>query len=96
MGSLTTVKLRLYVAGGAPNATRAIANLTAICAESLPGSHEIELVDVFREPERSLTDGILMTPTLLRVAPLPILKIVGTLSQKKRVLQALGLERSTP
>ena len=96
MGSPTTVKLRLYVAGGAPNATQAIANLTAICTESLPGCHEIELVDVFREPERSLADGILMTPTLLRVAPLPVLKIVGTLSQKKRVLQALGLDRSTP
>ena len=96
MGSPTTVKLRLYVAGDAPNATQAIANLTAICTESLPGGHEIELVDVLREPERSLADGILMTPTLLRVAPLPLIKIVGTLSEKNRVLQALGLERSTP
>lgn len=96
MAPLTTVKFRLYVAGEAPNAMQAIANLTAICTESLPGCHEIELVDVLREPDRTLADGILMTPTLLRLTPLPLLKIVGTLSQKTRVLQALGLESSTP
>jgi circadian clock protein KaiB len=92
-------KFRLYVARGALNSAQAIANLGAICRAHLPGRHQIEVVDVFREPKRALTDGIFMTPTLVRVAPLPVRRIVGTLSQTQPVLRVLGLEAfaaSTP
>lgn len=85
-------KFRLYVAGDALNSSQALANLGALCREYLPDRHEIEVVDVFREPKRALADAIFMTPTLLRLAPAPIRRIVGTLSQTQPVLQALGLE----
>jgi circadian clock protein KaiB len=85
-------KFRLYVAGAAQNSAQATANLTALCRAHLPGRHEIEIVDVFREPKRALADGILMTPTLVKLAPAPGRRIVGTLSQTQPVLQALGLE----
>ena len=85
-------KFRLYVAGDAPNSAQARANLTALCRVHLPDRHEIEVVDVLREPKRALADGILMTPTLVKLAPSPVRRIVGTLSQTQPVLQALGLE----
>jgi circadian clock protein KaiB len=85
-------KFRLYVAGAASNSAQAAANLTALCRAHLPGRHEIEVVDVFREPKRALADGILMTPTLVKLAPSPRRRIVGTLSQTQPVLQALDLE----
>jgi len=85
------VKFRLYVAGDAQNSVQAIANLTAICHTYLPDRHDIEIVDVFREPKRAMKDGILMTPTLVKFAPSPVRKIVGTLSQTQPLLQALGL-----
>ena len=85
-------KFRLYVAGDAPNSAQALANLTALCRAQLPDRHEIEIVDVFREPERALADRIFMTPTLLKLAPSPARRVVGTLSQTQPVLQALGLE----
>lgn len=88
----TMVKFRLYVAGDAPNSAQAIANLTALCREQLSERHEIEVVDVFREPQRALTDGILMTPTLVKLAPSPVRRIIGTLSQTEIVVQALALE----
>ena len=50
-------------------------------------------MDVFREPKRALADGIFMTPTLVKLAPPPVRRIVGTLSQTQTVLQALGLEK---
>jgi circadian clock protein KaiB len=84
-------KLRLYVAGGALNSVQAIANLRAICNAHLQGRHEIEIVDVFREPKRALTDGVFMTPTLMRISPAPTLRIVGTLSGTQPVLDLLGL-----
>lgn len=85
-------KFRLYVAGDAPNSAQAVANLTALCRRHLLDRHEIDVVDVFREPQRALEDGIFMTPTLVKLSPSPALRIVGTLSDAQTVLQALGLE----
>jgi circadian clock protein KaiB len=87
-------KFRLYVAGDAQNSVAAIANLTAICRKHLPDRHDIEVMDVFLEPKRALADGIFMTPTLVKLAPSPVRRIIGTLSQTGLVLQALGLEAS--
>lgn len=89
-------KFRLYVAGDALNSAQARANLSALCRAHLAGRHEIEVVDVFREPKRALADSIFMTPTLVRLAPSPVRRIVGTLSQTQTVLQALGLETVAP
>jgi circadian clock protein KaiB len=85
-------KFRLYVAGDALNSAQALANLTALCRAHLPDRHEIEVVDVFRDPQRALTDGVFITPTLLKLAPPPARRIVGALSQTLPVLQALGLK----
>jgi circadian clock protein KaiB len=84
-------RFRLYVAGEAPNSALAQANLFALCQAHLPGRHEIDVVDVFEEPERALADGIFMTPTLLKLSPSPPRRIVGTLHPTQPVLSALGL-----
>ena len=85
-------RFRLYVADDTLNSAKALVNLTALCQEHLPGRHEIEVVDVFRTPERARDDCILMTPTLVKLAPPPVRRIVGTLSQTQTVLLALGIE----
>ena len=85
-------KFRLYVAGDAPNSAQAVANLNALCRTHLAGRYEIDVVDVFREPQRALQDRVFMTPTLVKLAPSPALRIVGTLSETPTVLQALGVE----
>lgn len=84
---------RLYVAGDARNSAHAVSNLCALCREYLPGRHTIEVVDVFREPKRALADAIFMTPTLIILTPGPgPVRIVGSLSQKQPLMQALGLD----
>lgn len=85
-------RFRLYVAGDAPNSAQAIANLNAVCRTHLAERHEIEIVDVFRDPKRALADGIMMTPLLVKVAPSPVQRVLGTLSDRPAVLHALGLE----
>jgi len=84
-------RFRLYVAGEAPNSMQAVANLAALCQIHLRDRHEIEIIDVFREPKRALAESIFMTPTLVVLAPLPVRKIIGTLSRTQTVLLALGL-----
>jgi circadian clock protein KaiB len=89
----TVVLLRLYVAGGAPNSLQAIANLKAICSEYLKDVHKLEVVDVLEHPRRAMADGVLVSPSLSRVFPLPGVNLVGNLSDKGKVLDALGLKR---
>jgi circadian clock protein KaiB len=74
--------LRLYVAGSAPNSVRAIANATAICDEHFAAQHTVE-------PERALADGIIVTPTLLKVSPSPVQRLVGNLSDTQQVVRTL-------
>ena len=83
--------LRLYVAVGTRNSDAAVANLAALCRARLPEQPHVEIVDVMREPKRALADGIFMTPTLVKLAPLPTRKVVGSLSNVECVLQALEL-----
>ena len=82
---------RLYLAGGAPNSVRALANLYALCRKHFPESHRIEVIDVLKEPMRALAEAILVTPTLVKVSPAPEQQIIGNLSEEEEVLRALGL-----
>jgi circadian clock protein KaiB len=90
-GVTTVVVMRLYIADSAPNSTRAIANLAAICKEHLGDRFELEIIDVLEYPQRALADGVLVTPSLTKVSPSPSAKIVGNLSDTGSVLHALGI-----
>ena len=82
--------LRLYIAGNAPNSLRATANARAICEEHFAFGHELEIVDLLEHPLRALADGILVTPTLLKLLPLPVQRVIGNLSDTNQVLLALA------
>lgn len=88
-----TFSFLLFVAGDTPNSAQALGNLTALCRERIPEQYEINLIDVFLEPERALAEGVFMTPTLIVEDSLPQKRIVGTLSNPEVVAQALGLNR---
>ncbi len=92
MKRASSFSFRIYVAGDAVNSAQALINLQALCRAHLPGRHSIEVVDVFRHPRRALADGIFMTPMLLKLAPGPPRRIVGTLGETAAVLQALDLQ----
>jgi circadian clock protein KaiB len=82
--------LRLYVAGNAPNSLRAIANTKALCHEHFAAGHALEIVDLLEQPRRALADGIIVTPTLLKLSPLPAQRVVGNLNDTSQVLLLLA------
>jgi circadian clock protein KaiB len=84
------LRLRLYIAGNAPNSLRAIDNIKAICDEHFPVGHELEIVDLLIDPTRALADGIVVTPTLLKLSPLPVQRLVGSLGDAGQLLLTLG------
>ncbi len=85
-------RLRLYVAGPTPKSVLAFTNLTQICEAYLPGRYEIEIVDLLVNPQLARGDQILAVPTVVRVEPEPIKKIIGDLSSAARVLAGLDLQ----
>jgi circadian clock protein KaiB len=83
--------LRLYVTGATPNSVRAIENIKAVCAEYLDGRYDVEIIDVYKQPSLAMGEQIVATPTLVKVLPLPLRRLVGDLSQKDRLLVGLDL-----
>ncbi len=83
---------RLYIAGEAPNSVIAINNLQAIIDNYLnDGHYKLDIVDVLKEPLRAIDDGVLLTPTLVKLSPLPSVKITGNLCKMDKVIKILGL-----
>lgn len=85
------IQLRLYVAGDAPNSVAAIANLEAVLAEHTGPRVSLEVIDVLKDPRRGLRDGVLVTPVVVRVAPVPQRRVIGTLVDRAFVRNVLGL-----
>jgi circadian clock protein KaiB len=84
------LQLRLYIAGNAPNSVRAIANLKTICDEHFASKWALEIVDLLTHPQRALADGVIVTPTLVKLSPLPVQRVIGTLSDTDQVVTALA------
>jgi len=84
-------KLRLYVSGQTPKSIEAFSNLKKICEEHLKGQYSIEVIDLTKNPQLAKGDQILALPTLVRRLPPPVKKIIGTLSDKEKVLVGLDI-----
>ncbi len=89
-----TYKLRLFITGSTPRSTRAIANMHRICEENLKGRYSLEVIDVYYDPEATKDMQIIATPTLVRILPEPLRRIIGDLSDEERVLAGLDLAPS--
>jgi len=86
-----TYILKLYVAGNTPNSIRALQTLNNILEKEFQGVYALKVIDVLKNPQLAEEDKILATPTLTKVLPLPVRKIIGDLSDRERVLIGLDL-----
>jgi len=87
--------LRLYVAGDGPNSVAARANLKRMLEARHPSTYSVEIVDCLVDPMRAIEEGVLVTPTLLRLSPPPRRTVVGSLSESGQVVSALDLVAAT-
>lgn len=88
---MTKPLLRLYIAGHSAASQRAQDNLEKLKA-CLPRGAEVEVVDVLKHPELAERAAILATPTLsYEHADYPR-RVIGDLSDAKRVFEFLGIE----
>jgi circadian clock protein KaiB len=84
--------LRLFVAGTTTRSQNAITNVRRICDQHLAGRFDLEVIDVYTHPAETRAFQIVATPTLVKVTPEPLRRIVGDLSNRERVLLGLNLD----
>lgn len=83
------VDLRLYVAGATPASARAVVNARRFCETHLSGRYRLEVLDIGEHVEQATLDQIVAAPTLIRVAPLPLRRLIGDLSDDERLRRSL-------
>ena len=91
MAARKTYILKLYVAGNTPNSMRALNTLREILGKEFKGVYALKVIDVLKQPQLAEEDKILATPTLAKILPPPVRKIIGDLSDREKVLIGLDL-----
>jgi circadian clock protein KaiB len=85
------IQLRIYVVDDSKSSTKAIKELETLLKDKFSDQYLLEVIDVLAEPALAEADGILATPTVMKVAPGPEKRIVGSLGDREKVLAGLGL-----
>ncbi len=82
---------QLYITGTSPRSTQAVANLRALCEEQLGGRYELEIIDLYQEPGRAAVGQIIASPTLVKILPKPLVRMVGSLADREQLMIKLDL-----
>ena len=85
--------LRLYVSGSTLKSARAVENIKRICEEHLRNRYNLEVIDVYQQPDLARGDQIVAVPTLVKRRPLPLRRLIGDLSNNENVLLGLDLNK---
>ena len=83
--------LRLYITGMTSRSARTIENLHVFCEKHLAGRYELQVIDVYQQPELASREQIVAVPTLIKQLPLPLRRLIGDMSDEERVLVGLDI-----
>ena len=83
--------LKLYITGASPNSIKAVNNIKVICEKYLQHRYNLEIVDVYQEPQVAKTEQLVALPLLIRLFPLPVRRLIGNISNTHKVLEGLEL-----
>jgi circadian clock protein KaiB len=83
--------LRLYVAGITPNSQKAIRSVTALCEQYLAGRYDLQIIDIYQQPGLTKGEQVIAAPTLIRKLPLPLRRLIGTMTDEQKILVGLDL-----
>ena len=86
--------LTLYVAGQSLKSVNAIANIKQICEENLQGRYELEVIDLYQQPQLAQGEQIIALPTLIKKLPSPLHRVIGDMSNTERVLVGLDIRKT--
>lgn len=83
--------LRLYVTGMTPRSLEAISSIKEICETKLTSRYDLQVIDIYQQPALAKGEQIIAAPTLVKVLPAPLRRLIGNLADTERVLLGLDL-----
>lgn len=86
-----TYVLKLFVSGSTPRSLMAIENIRRICDEHLSGRYQLQVIDIYQQPQFAKSEQIIAAPTLIKKLPAPLRRFVGDLSDEQKILVGLDL-----
>lgn len=84
--------LRLFITGITPRSLEAIEKVRELCEEHLKGRYKLEIIDLYKQPDKARTNQVFAAPTLVRLLPLPVRKVIGDMTEKEKLLSGLDIE----
>lgn len=85
------VVLQLYVSGMSLKSMEAIENIKRLCDEHLHDTFELEIVDLYKNPEAASEQQIVFSPSLIKSLPLPRKVLIGTFADTEKVIKGLAI-----
>ena len=82
---------RLYVTGASPNSSRAITNLKAFFEKYLKSRYDLQIIDVYQQPQIAKSVDIIALPLLIKKFPLPEKRLIGDMSNTEKIFKSLNL-----
>jgi circadian clock protein KaiB len=82
--------LQLYVSGMSSKSMEAIENIKRLCDEHFKDAFELEIIDIYKNPEAAAIQHIVFSPSLIKKFPEPKKILIGTLADSEKVIKALG------
>jgi circadian clock protein KaiB len=84
--------LQLYVCGMSSKLMEAIENIKNLCNEYLKDAFELEIIDLYKNPDAAREQQIVFSPSLIKTLSLPIKTLTGTFNDKQKTVKALGIK----
>ena len=86
-----TYLLRLYVSGSTSKSALAVENIKRICERHLKNRYDLEVIDIYQQPNLAREEQIVAVPTLIKRSPPPLRRLIGDMSNLRKVLIGLDL-----
>lgn len=83
--------LQLYVSGMSEKSMEAIGNINRLCHDLSKNQYDLEIIDLYKQPEKASQQQIVFSPSLIRQLPLPRKTLIGTFSDTRKVMRGLGI-----
>ncbi|GAC1391631.1 MAG: circadian clock protein KaiB [Candidatus Saccharimonadales bacterium] len=87
--------LKLFITGATHHSMMAVKNLQKICEDSLGENYKLDIVDMYQQPLLAKEQQIIAAPTLVKLHPLPVRRIVGDMSDTNKILSILNIRSSS-
>ena len=84
-------EFRLYTTGATPRSARAVQNMVHFCKKYLPGRYRLKVIDLYEQPAEAAAAQVVASPTLVKLRPTPVRRIIGDMSDEEILRRTLGV-----